>query len=122
MYTVTVEGGFSAVHRVRLPDGTVEPPHSHDWVVRAHFGRPELDAAEMVIDFHEAQARLQAVLTHLHHTDLTSHAALAGSNPTAEVVARHVFERIREAGLPAIHRVEVTEAPGCVASFEPTPA
>jgi len=119
MFTVCVEKRFSAVHRVRFVDGTVEPAHGHDWMVRAYFARVELDAAGMVIDFGEAQAGLRDAVTRLHHTDLNTNEVLHGLNPTAEVVAKYVFDELAARGLVSIRRVEVTEAPGCVAMFEP---
>ncbi|MCH7704942.1 MAG: 6-carboxytetrahydropterin synthase, partial [Planctomycetes bacterium] len=102
---------------VRFRDGSVEPRHGHDWVVRAEFARAELDECGMVVDFLEARRVLDAISGDLHHTDLNEHPALGGANPTAEAVARYVFDRVRDAGLTDIRRVEVTEAPGCIASF-----
>ena len=118
MYTVVVEGIFSAVHRLRLLDGTIEPTHGHDWHVRVYFSRAVLDEADMVIDFAQAQSSLQSVVAQLHHTDLNRHEAFSGRNPTAEVVAKHVFDRMVAKGLSTTRRVEVTEAPGYVAAFE----
>ncbi len=118
MYIVTVEAGFSAVHRLRHADGMVEPLHGHDWVVRVHFTRPDLDDNGMVVDFHQAERALQEVVQHLHHTDLNGNEAIRGRNPTAEVIARHIYERLRALGMATARRVEVTEAPGCVAAYQ----
>ena len=119
MFTVVVESGFSAVHRLRFGNGTVEAPHEHDWVVRAHFARSNLDDADMVIDFRQAREALGSVLEPFDQCDLNSKPELAGLNPTAEILARLIFERLVRVGLGAVCRVEVTEAPGCAASFEP---
>ncbi len=121
MFTIVVEAGFHAVHSVRFADGTVEDPHGHDWVVRAHFASVELDDNGMVIDFGRAQATLRSVVEPLDECDLNSHAALEGLNPTAEVVARFVLEGLLAAGLGSVRRVEVTEAPGCAACYETPP-
>ncbi|MCH7807882.1 MAG: 6-carboxytetrahydropterin synthase [Planctomycetes bacterium] len=118
MYMVTVEGSFCAVHRVRLGDGTLEPLHGHDWQVRACFAGRDLDDSGMVVDFEAARSALQSTLDKLAHVDLNEHEGFAGLNPTAEVVARYVFDRLRDEGLTAIRRVDVTEAPGCSATFE----
>jgi 6-pyruvoyl-tetrahydropterin synthase len=118
VFTITVEAGFSATHRVRYPDGTVEEPHDHDWRVRAFFSRPQLDDVGMVIDFGEAQAALRSAVNEFENTDLNAHPTLCGANPTAEVVAKHLFDRVLAAGVTTLRRVEVTEAPGCVAIFE----
>ena len=119
MYTVTVEASFSAVHRLRLPDGSLEPLHGHDWLVRAFFSRSELDRSSMVIDFHEAQSHLHGVLGELHHRNLSEVLPPETGNPTAESVAKHVYDRLCARGLSCLRRIEVTEAPGCVAGFEP---
>jgi 6-pyruvoyltetrahydropterin/6-carboxytetrahydropterin synthase len=119
MYTVSIEAGFCALHRVLGPDGRKEPPHGHDWVARAIFVRRELGSGGMVVDFERAHEALQSVVKELHHTDLNRHEAFGNLNPTAEVVARHVYERLRALGLGTIRRVEVAESPGCVAAYEP---
>ena len=119
MYTISVEAGFSAVHSLRLPEGAVEPTHGHDWAVRAYFSTPDLDATDMVLDFEQASGALQATLGQWHHKDLNKLQAFDGMNPTAETVAKNVFASLLDAGLATIRRVEVTEAPGCVASYEP---
>lgn len=118
MFTIAVETEFSASHRVRFENGTVEEPHGHHWRVRAFFNRPQLDRVGMVIDFGEAQAALRSAVIELENTDLNSHPALCGANPTAETVAKHLFDHILAAGLSTLSRVEVTEAPGCVAIYE----
>jgi 6-pyruvoyltetrahydropterin/6-carboxytetrahydropterin synthase len=118
MYTAIVEAGFHAAHHVRLPDGTWETPHEHDWRVRAHFCRAELDDAEMVVDFCRAQSELEAILARLDHQDLNRFAGLSGRSPTAEVVARYLCDALRARGFDEVRRVEVREAPGCVAAYE----
>lgn len=117
MFTVSVEQEFVAAHRVRMPDGSVETPHEHQWMVRASFRARELDAAGMVVDFVAASEALAGVLRALHGTDLNENPALSGRNPTAEVVAQFVLVSLRKAGWPSLYQVEVTEAPGCRAAF-----
>jgi 6-pyruvoyl-tetrahydropterin synthase len=59
------------------------------------------------------------VLAKFDHGNLNMLPRLAGSNPTAELVARLVFDELRDRLGPqaplAVVRVE--EAPGCVASY-----
>lgn len=118
MFTIVVEAVFSAAHRVRYLDGTVEEPHGHTWRARAFFSRLHLDEAGMVIDFGVAQAALRSAANELANSDLNINPVLRGANPTAEVVAKHLFDRVLAAGVSTLRRVEVTEAPGCVAIFE----
>ena len=118
VHTISVESGFRATHHVRLPGGGLETPHPHDWKVRVFLSRPELDDLGMVADFEGIQRTLAQVLLGFQHADLNTCAAFAGVNPTAEVLAKFIFERLGECGLADLRRVEVTEAPGCVASYE----
>ncbi|UCE59996.1 MAG: 6-carboxytetrahydropterin synthase [Phycisphaerales bacterium] len=118
MYAIAVEAGFSAVHRLRLLDGTMEPLHGHDWKVRVHFTRTSLDDLGMVLDFAEAKTGLDALVGSLHHANLAEIEALAGVNPTAEVVARYVFDQLLAAGYANVSMVEVSEAPGCTAMYD----
>ena len=119
MYTIIVEMGFYAVHQVRLLDGTLEELHGHDWMVRAHFMRAELDDVGMVLDYDEARSGLESVLAPLRGGNLNDAKAFAGLNPTAEIVATHVFEGLLQLGFSSTRKIEVTEAPGCIATFEP---
>jgi 6-pyruvoyl-tetrahydropterin synthase len=121
VYTASVESRFSATHSVRLPDGSFEAPHAHDWQVRAVFARPGLNADEMVVDFCEAQEALAKAIDPLRGQDLNRIEAFAGRIPTAEVVARFIYDELWRAGLGWLRRVEVTEAPGCVAGYEAAP-
>ncbi|MEK6677065.1 MAG: 6-carboxytetrahydropterin synthase [Planctomycetota bacterium] len=117
-YTVTVETRFSATHQLRLADGAVEPRHGHDWLVQATFAQSGLDRVGMVVDFHQAEALLKTIVAPFHHGDLNSQSALEGRNPTAEVVAKYVFDRLGEGSLPCVLRVCITEAPDCKACYE----
>jgi 6-pyruvoyltetrahydropterin/6-carboxytetrahydropterin synthase len=119
MFSATVEGGFSAQHQVRLPDGTLEPLHGHEWRIRVRIDAPALDPRDMVVDFAAAQAALHEAVADFHHADLNRLDAFAGVNPTAERVAERIFRRLLRAGLRRVTRVEVTEAPGCTGAYGP---
>lgn len=118
-YEVRVAAHFSAVHQLRLGNGGLEPLHGHDWRVEAVFRGPRLDGQDMLIDFEVAARGLEEVLADLNHTNLNTVSALADRNPSAEAVARMIFNALRgrlgpQAPLAA---VEVEEAPGCVAAY-----
>lgn len=86
--------------------------------MRVILRRRELDALDMVDDFERVLAELRRVILPFEHADLNTAPALAGRNPTAEVVAEYVFRRLDELGMEWLDRVEVTEAPGCIASYQ----
>ena len=117
-YGVHIEAGFCATHQVRLPSGKLEALHGHDWGVRVHFIADQLDPCDMVVDFDRARGVVEAILAPLKHANLNQHPDFASRNPTAEVVAEWLLKRIRAEQLPCVSRVEITEAPGCVATAE----
>jgi 6-pyruvoyltetrahydropterin/6-carboxytetrahydropterin synthase len=116
---VSIQSGFSAVHRVRLADGSLEPLNGHDWRVRVRYESTELDPQGMVVDFTEARGALDALLQKLHQSNLNDNPVLQGRNPTAEVIAEWVFVQLSRNRPAGLARVEVTEAPGCTAAFTP---
>lgn len=71
----------------------------------------------MVVDFCEAESALKTVVSQWHHRHLNDHPAFEKAPPTAEIVAQRVFSALRGMDFPQIHRVEVVEAPACVAEF-----
>ncbi|MCG3129936.1 MAG: hypothetical protein FLDDKLPJ_00674 [Phycisphaerae bacterium] len=118
MYRVCIEDGFCATHQVTLPDGSVEALHGHDWRVSVECAATELDACGMVVDFQELQRVLRGLLSGLEHRRLNDLACFAERGPTAEAVAEWILTGVRSAGVGSAVRVEVTEAPGCRASYE----
>lgn len=96
MYELFVTGSFSAAHHLRGYGNPCENPHGHNFRVVAYVRCEGLDAIGIGIDFKTLRARLREVLADLDHTDLNRTAAFAEVNPTAENIARHVFERLRE--------------------------
>ena len=120
-YEVCVQARFSATHALRLPEGTIEPLHGHDWRVAVTLCGRRLDACGLLIDFHALEARLASLCRELHHRHLNDLPDFAQQPPSAEQIARWFATRI-DADLPAGVRVacvEVEETPGCVARFRP---
>ena len=117
MYQVIVDARFTATHSIRLHDGTVEPLHGHDWVVQATFARQSLDGLGMVIDFQDARKAVLAALSRLDYGNLNELPEFQGKNPTTEVVAQWILERLGDLGFDTEVQVRLTEAPGCQAIF-----
>ncbi|MEE9296794.1 MAG: 6-carboxytetrahydropterin synthase [Phycisphaerae bacterium] len=119
MYEIVVDGSFCATHALRLPGGETEPLHGHDWRVSVCLAAETLDHTGFVADFEDVQRRLNALTGELHHTCLNDHSWLAGVNPTAENLARVVFERL-SCVTPlgdALLSVTIVETPGCRARY-----
>lgn len=99
--------------------------HGHNWRVTLVACGERLDEDGLLVDFHALQGALAQVLRSLDNRDLNSIEPFVGVNPTAEQVARHVFEAVVERcrdRIPngvRIESVEVTESPGCSAVYAP---
>ncbi len=119
MYEVRIKAHFCAAHQVPLATGALEPLHGHDWEAEAVFRGPQLDASGILVDFTAAEKALRQVLVPLQNAVLNGSPFMAGLNPTAELVAKRIFQRLAEAmGHPgALAAVYVREAPGCVAGY-----
>jgi 6-pyruvoyltetrahydropterin/6-carboxytetrahydropterin synthase len=120
MYSVIVEDTFCATHSILLDDGSREPLHGHDWQVSVMVSAERLGASGMVVDFLDVQASLKSVMASLHHTCLDEHEWFRDLNPTTEVVARTIFDRLSSVASwgGQVTRVDVREAPGCLARYE----
>jgi len=125
MYEITVESVFAAAHAIRLPDGSLEPVHGHNWPVAVTVAAEELDDIETVCDFHILQDLLKNALAPWQNNDLnqcepfTDGIGGLAINPTAERVAWAIAEKITP-GLPShckLNSVSVSEAPGCTAVY-----
>ncbi len=119
MYECRVSAGFSAAHQVRMYDDALEPIHGHDWKVEAVFRGPELDTIGVLVDFVAAERALREAVAPLHHTRLNDAPLLRGLNPTAENVARIIFDELHARLGPDVPlaAVYVDEAPGCIAAY-----
>ncbi len=127
MFQITVETRFNASHALRLPDGSLEPVHGHDWQVRATIQSPQLDAMETMMDFHLLEQLLREIVKPWHHgclNDLPPFANEQGQltiNPSAERVAEQIGRNLQDK-LPTpatIHHITISEAPGCWATWLP---
>jgi len=126
-YEIEVKQTFCAAHALRLPDGSLETLHGHNWQVMVTVQSGQLDAMDTVMDFHELERWLDALMAQVNNGNLNTLPPFAdGSgglaiNPSAERVAQWIGEDIA-AKLPesaSLVSVRVSEAPGCRATFRP---
>jgi len=123
MYEATVTKVFSAAHAIRLPDGTTESLHGHDWRVKLTVTVENLNEVGMVMDFHELEQRVDAAIDQARNGNLNGIKPFANgqTNPTAEHVAQWIGAQVigRLPKEVSLDRVSVREAPGCVATYRP---
>lgn len=111
MYTLRVECAFEAAHRVVGYPGKCDRLHGHNWVVEAVFRGTELDGLGMLIDFKTAKKALAEILDEFDHYYLNDFSPFKdGVNPTAENLARIIYERLEA-------RTEVMESSAHLAAL-----
>ena len=89
-YEIRTNRRFSASHQLRLYDGSLEGLHGHNWRVEVTVSAPRLDAIGVVMDFHELERRIDAIIGPMHNRHLNDLPAFATANPSAENVAGHI--------------------------------
>lgn len=121
MYQVVVSGWFAAAHQLRVR-GVLESLHGHNWHVRVCFSGGTVDGDELLVDFTEIRARLDAVLREFHDRNLNDLPHFGGRNPSAEHVAAVIASALgADLNGVRLDAVEVEEAPGFVARYRPPP-
>lgn len=120
MFALTVREDFSAAHRLPSSGSKCERLHGHNWKVEVHVWAEGLDGAGMVIDFHELKAMTGDILAELDHRLLNELPAFQRENPTAENLARYVYERLADrlqAERVKVDRVSVWESDTTAATY-----
>ena len=115
-FAIRIDRSFAATHALRLTDGSLEPVHGHGWSVAVVIGATKLDSMDCVMDFHELERQLDAVIKpwdrkHLNDVEPFK----SGINPSAERVAQSIAKGLKLPASVRLERVEVGEASGCTA-------
>ncbi len=118
-FDITTTRDFSASHQLRFPDGSLEPLHGHNWRVGVTVSAGGLDALGCVMDFHELQRRVNAVVDSMHNAHLNDLPAFAELNPSAENVAGFIGKSVEVPAGVRVERVAVWETPDCRATWRP---
>ena len=123
MYRISIDTAFKASHQLTFADGTQEPLHMHQWCVTAAVSADTLNAEGLVMDFCHLERGIQEAISPYQEKQLENTSYFAGRNASAEQVAKAIFDAVAPR-IPAPARldyVEVTEAPGCRARYQPKP-
>ena len=123
MYEISVGAAFEAAHFIAGYDGKCARLHGHNWTVEAVVVGSELDGLGMLVDFKILKAELNRVLAEFDHRFLNELEAFSQENPTAENLARKIFERLKTSDIfndaTKLHAVKVCESPNsCVTYHE----
>ena len=133
MYTVTKEIHFCYGHRLLDYDGACRHLHGHNGKVEVELEQKDLDPRGMVVDFSEIKQAIgdwiERTLDHnmlLRKDDPLAELLkqknerfyLMRDNPTAEAIAKLIFEYARSRDLP-VTRVTLWENASSFATYRP---
>ena len=107
MYELTVKAHFDAAHALRDYPGECANLHGHTWDVEATVAGEVLDDIDIVYDFKQLKADLGAVLEPLDHGFLNEVPPFDTLSPTAENLARVLFELLESRVGPQVRVKEI---------------
>lgn len=120
MYEILIKTHFSAAHHLRNYDGKCANQHGHNWLVEVYCCCEKLNDIGMGIDFVDLKREVNTLIDEMDHTDLNEMEYFKEHNPTAEHIAKYLFDRL-SAKLSdervRVSKVTVYETPNCAASF-----
>lgn len=120
LYRVKVGASFEASHRLRSYRGKPEAAHSHEWKVEVEVETARLDSEGMVLDFHELDSRIKALVGRFEGKQIHEIPPFTDLPPTAENLARWFHDelkpRISKNGVRIVE-VRVFEEPDFSAAF-----
>lgn len=119
MYELTVKAEFEAAHFIKNYPGKCVRLHGHNWIVEAVAKGTELNELGILIDFKILKAELNRVLDEFDHQYLNELEVFAEKNPTAENLAKIIFEKLSKSeifsGKNKLAAIKVYETPkSCV--------
>jgi 6-pyruvoyltetrahydropterin/6-carboxytetrahydropterin synthase len=93
MYEVSVDETFAAAHNLRNYKGKCENLHGHNYKVRVTLAGQEVDATGLLYDFVHLKQVIQGVIRALDHKYLNELPPFDVQNPSAENIARYIYEQ-----------------------------
>jgi 6-pyruvoyltetrahydropterin/6-carboxytetrahydropterin synthase len=128
MFEVSVDETFSAGHALRGYHGKCENVHGHNYRVRVILSGENLDSVGLLVDFTVVKQTLRGVIATLDHRFLNDFAPFDTMNPSAENIARHIYDEVarqiqpqldKASGGPSLSSVTVWETDTTFATYRP---
>jgi len=123
MYSVAVTSEFSAAHQLRNYKGKCENLHGHNWKIQAVLCGNKLDKTGMLIDFTELRKGLESIISVLDHRVLNETEVFKEINPTAENMARWLYNELslmfKQRGVKVIEVKVWENERSCASYFNP---
>ncbi|MBI3535160.1 MAG: 6-carboxytetrahydropterin synthase QueD [Deltaproteobacteria bacterium] len=120
MSELGVKVDFAAAHHIVGYPGDCSRQHGHNWVIEVFARSETLDKLGLAMDFRELKNLVKELIASWDHQDLNTLKDFKAVNPTAEVIAKLMHEKLSEhiKGRSIwIDRVSVWENDRCSATY-----
>jgi 6-pyruvoyltetrahydropterin/6-carboxytetrahydropterin synthase len=94
VFELRVRAKFSSAHHLRGYEGDCSRPHGHTWMVEAFVEKSDLNPIGMAVDFKDIKGALRECVGAWDHQDLNALSDFKSINPTAENIAKILFDRL----------------------------
>jgi 6-pyruvoyltetrahydropterin/6-carboxytetrahydropterin synthase len=108
MFEVSVDQTFSAGHALRGYKGKCENVHGHNYKVRVTLAGKDLDSVGLLFDFVHLKQVIQSVIRSLDHRFLNDFAPFDTVNPSAENIARHIYDETSKQLQPSANGAKIS--------------
>lgn len=95
MFEITVYSHFSGAHRLRYLRGRCEELHGHNWKIEVSVVSNRLNREGIVLDFGSLKQKVEKILKSLDHTYLNDLPFFAEKEPSSEIIAKYIFDKLR---------------------------
>lgn len=109
MYELTISLDFEAAHCIQGYPGKCQRLHGHNWRVEVTVCGETLNELGMLVDFHDLKDAAKEVLGELDHHYLNELEAFRTENPTAENLARHIYDSLEQTPLLQTGAIRLTQ-------------
>ena len=96
MFELTISVNFEAAHYINNYSGKCSRLHGHNWKVEVNISGSKLDELGMLIDFRDLKAAVNKIMIKLDHYCLNEIEPFCSINPTAENIAKYIYEQLKE--------------------------
>ena len=120
MFEIDINRSFSAAHCLRGYQGECAALHGHNWTVQAVLRVKELDEIGIAVDFKKLKSELDAILDEFDHTNLSDHAEFQKLNPTSEIIAKSIYQKLSlkiNCSNVKVYKIKVCESPNSGATY-----
>lgn len=115
MYELTVIVDFEAAHRIVDYPGKCNRLHGHNWSVEVNVIGTKLNELGMLIDFKELKKEVNKIIEGLDHYYLNELDAFKVTNPTAENLAKYLYDELAKSlllsGDTCVKSIKIWESP-----------